>query len=264
MKYLFRNQKDVLSRVSASACLHIFLDYDGTLAPITQRPEHAIMSDAARTILRTLIKSEGVTVSIVSGRALSHVRRFVGLRGVNYAGCHGLETQNASAGLPAIDRTGVRSCIRSVRRLLERKLPGVVDPDSVDIEDKGLILSLHYRRAEPSRVKGLREVFLTASMPYVISGKMVVLKNKKVFELRPSTKWDKGLYCMHVLRQSRKRPLPVYVGDDKTDETAFKVLRHIGITVFVKGERKTSSAEFYVHSTNEVINLLRLIARART
>jgi trehalose-phosphatase len=135
---------------------------------------------------------------------------------------------------------------------------------SIDIEDKGLVLSLHYRRLKPACLKKLREVFLAVSKPYVLSGQMRVLNNKKVFELRPLVGRDKGSYCLDALKGYRKKALPIYIGDDKTDESAFKALKRAGITVFVKGERKTSSAEFYLHSTNEVIDFLRLIARARS
>jgi len=64
------------------------------------------------------------------------------------------------------------------------------------------------------------------------------------------------LYLMNKFKGKREKIVPVYIGDDVTDETAFKVLKEKGITVFVKGERKTSLAEYYLSSTNEVVKFL--------
>jgi len=80
-----------------------------------------------------------------------------------------------------------------------------------------------------------------------------------VLEVRPALNWDKGRYCLYLmnkLKGKREKIAPVYIGDDVTDETAFKVLKEKGITVFVKGERKTSLAEYYLSSTNEVVKFL--------
>ena len=241
----------------------IFLDYDGTLAPISKRPELALLPYNTGQILRRLVKNNRVLVSIISGRVLKQVKRLVGIKGIYYAGCHGLEIDSSGS----VDFVAVlkkpRIFIKEAKKLLIKELKNIVPLKTLDIENKGIILSLHYRRVKEPYLKDLKRIFYRVSRPYVASGEMVVIKNKKVLELKPGIKWDKGKYCLYMLKQlgqKGQKILPLYIGDDKTDETAFKALKAKGITIFVRGEKKTSLAQYYVDSTNEVKNFLQLIA----
>ena len=241
----------------------IFLDYDGTLAPISKRPELALLPYNTGQILRRLVKNNRVLVSIISGRVLKQVKRLVGIKGIYYAGCHGLEIDSSGS----VDFVAVlkkpRIFIKEAKKLLIKELKNIVPLKTLDIENKGIILSLHYRRVKEPYLKDLKRIFYRVSRPYVASGEMVVIKNKKVLELKPGIKWDKGMYCLYMLKQlgqKGQKILPLYIGDDKTDETAFKALKAKGITIFVRGEKKTSLAQYYVDSTNEVKNFLQLIA----
>ena len=89
---------------------------------------------------------------------------------------------------------------------------------------------------------------------------MAAAEGKMVLEVRPAANWDKGRYCLYLMNKLKykgEKIIPVYIGDDITDETAFKLLKKKGITIFVRGERKTSLAEYYLNSTNEVISFLK-------
>ncbi|TSA56563.1 trehalose-phosphatase [bacterium] len=265
MKSLSLNHKNILSRISKTDKLLIFLDYDGTLAPISNRPELALMPNKTRLALKQLIKNKRITVSIISGRVLRNVKKLVNVNGIYYAGCHGLEIEGLGSVGPVSRLEKYRIFIKQAKRLLVKQLMNVISLKAVDIEDKGVVLSLHYRRVKERYLKDLKRIFYGITEPYVVSGGMVVIKNKKVLELRPDIEWDKGMYCLYMLRRLGKKgqkTLPIYIGDDKTDETAFKVLKENGITIFVRGERKTSLAEYYADSTNEVKNFLQLIAES--
>ena len=265
MKSLSLNHKDIISRISKADKLLIFLDYDGTLAPISKRPELALMPYSTRRALRRLIKNRRILVFVVSGRILSHVKKLVGIKGICYAGCHGLEIEGSGSVGPVAVLKKLRVFIKQAKRVLIKELTNIMPLKTLDIEDKGIILSLHYRRVKEGRLKDLKRIFYRVSKSYVASGEMIVMKNKKVLELKPNIKWDKGMYCLYMLRrfdQEAQKILPIYIGDDRTDETAFKALKGKGITVFVRGERKTSLAQYYVNSTNEVKNFLQLIAES--
>lgn len=239
------------------------MDYDGTLAPISLRPELALMPYNTRIILKGIVKNNRIFVSIISGRMLKPLKQLVGLKGIYYAGCHGLEMESAYVKGPLAGLERYKALIKEVKISLIKELKDIMPINALDIEDKGIILSLHYRRAGENRIKGLRRIFYRVSRPHTKSGEMVVTRNKKVLELRPNIKWDKGMYCLYMLKKLSKRRekvLPIYIGDDRTDETAFKALGPRGITIFVKGERKTSLAQYYVDSTSKVRDFLQAIA----
>jgi trehalose 6-phosphate phosphatase len=240
----------------------IFLDYDGTLAPIASRPEQAFMPRDTRRILERLVENKHISVFIISGRSLRHVKELSGIKGIYYAGCHGLEIEGSRPAGPVTVSDKLRVSVKQAKLLLIRELADIIPVKDFDIEDKGIILSLHYRRVNKRHLTALKDIFYRVSRPYTARGEMVITKNKKVIELRPRINWDKGMYCLYMLNRftlKGRKAMPVYIGDDRTDETAFKALKKKGVTVFVKGERKTSLAEYYVNSTNEVKNFLQLI-----
>ena len=143
-----------------------------------------------------------------------------------------------------------------VKKLLLSKLKNI---NGYEVEDKKLILALHYRNVNSSQLPFLKKAFYLASKPYIDKGLLKTASGKKVYEIRPNINWDKGSYCKYLLkslRRPKKNILPIYIGDDKTDEAVFKELKQKGVTVFVAGERKTSLAEYYLNSTNEVIRFL--------
>ncbi|MGH8721137.1 MAG: trehalose-phosphatase, partial [Burkholderiales bacterium] len=84
-----RPDADSILRAAAGRRLAVFLDYDGTLTPIVERPEDAVLAAQTRAVLRAL--GQRHAVAIVSGRDLADVRARVGLEGLHYAGSHGFD-----------------------------------------------------------------------------------------------------------------------------------------------------------------------------
>ena len=259
MKYLFTTWKK-LEKVLGKKDIFIFLDYDGTLAPITDKPEKAFISKETKKILANLARIPNCKIAIISGRAIKDIKKKVGIKNIVYAGNHGLEIEGPQAKFKKqIDQKSL-AILRSIKTELAKKLSGI---KGAFVEDKDLTLSFHYRLVDKKYIPEFKNVFHETIIPHLASDTIRIKPGKKVFEVRPSINWDKGKVVLWLLARERlanrnKKILPLYVGDDITDEDAFCAIRNKGLTVFV-GLPKESCAEYYLKSTQEVTKLLEKI-----
>jgi trehalose-phosphatase len=208
----------------------VFLDFDGTLSPIVDDPAAARLTDGMGSALERL---RGLcTVVIVSGRDTDDVRRRVAIDGILYAGSHGFDVvwpdgareQRGTEFLEHLDRAE-----ESLREALA-EVPGA------ELERKGFALAVHYRRTPPERVD---EVIAAVDRIADRSSELRRTGGKKVLELRPDIDWDKGttlLWLLDRLGLEGRAAVPVYIGDDLTDEDAFAMLDARGIGLVVQGE----------------------------
>ena len=229
--------------------LALFLDYDGTLTPIVERPEDALLADETRAVLRRLAQRH--TVAIVSGRDLEDVRRRVGLDDVHYAGCHGFEIAGPRAnrvhGAAAAAVPQLAAAADQVAHDI-RGLPGV------QLERKRFTLAVHYRRARDGDVKAVREAVARARARHPA---LRVTTGKKVLELQPDVDWDKGRAVLWLIETlGLEDALPVYVGDDVTDEDAFRALAHRGVGIAVHDRPQATAARHTLRDPDEVRALL--------
>lgn len=230
----------------------LLLDYDGTLTEIASTPEQATLPPSTRSLLRVLSHRPRMTVAVISGRSLNELRRLVMVRDLIYIGNHGLEMwqngRQAGLILPQCSQEAVAR-IRSQLATLVAEIPGAL------VEDKGLSVSLHYRLVPQRLERHLMGAFAREIAPLLHSSGLTVLHGKKVIELRPRVNWTKGHAARWVMKQIRRRSvLPIYIGDDVTDEDAFRALTE-GITIRV-GPRAGSKARYYVRDVKEVTALL--------
>jgi trehalose 6-phosphate phosphatase len=258
MKWLWSEWPQVEGRIWSSGHTVLLLDYDGTLAPIARVPEEARVPAPMKSLLRRLSRSSRVTVALISGRPLANLRQLVGVRNLTYVGNHGLEMWHrgrcTSVAVPGRSREAL-SRIRLTLAPLVKGVPGA------RLEDKGLSLALHYRLARASQVACLKAGIGREVRPFVRSGALTVMNGKKVIEVRPCLNWTKGDATLRLMKRVRRRSLlPIYIGDDQTDETAFRMLRG-GITIRV-GMHRRSRAQYYVRGVGEVLQFLEWI-RAR-
>ncbi len=246
--------------IKGDKCILLLIDFDGTLTPIVSTPKKALLKKSVRRILKSLSKRSGkFRVGVISGRKLADIKRLIGLNNIYYGGNHGLEITG-----PGIDFThpslkGFRPYQSRIKKDILSKTKGI---KGVIVEDKGGSLSLHYRLVKQTRLKELKKIFDAACAPYIKSGKVARSSGKKVWEIRPPAAWNKGKAVGRIcasLKETGKRILPIYMGDDKTDEDAFSFLKdRRSITIFV-GERRESMARYYLRSPAEVkIFLVRL------
>ncbi len=231
----------------------LFLDYDGTLAPIVDRPEDAVLPPETREALKSL--SEVAVLAFVSGRMKDEVRAFVGLENVFYAGSHGFAIEGPG-GLDFVQEDGrsVMPVIRDAAIGLRRDLADFPD---ARIEDKHFAVAIHYRLIAPEQVPLVEAAVDRAVAQYPVLRKS---GGKMVFELRPRIDWHKGKaleYLLDILGLTDDTVLPIYVGDDVTDEDAFEVLRGRGIGVCVKEQPAPTAATFRVRDPAEVCEFLR-------
>lgn len=237
----------------------LFLDYDGTLTPIRERPEQARLSADAKVLLRALCRRPGVWVAVVSGRALADVKRMSGVKGLCYVGNHGLELEGPKLRHVNQQARYSRPVMREIAQRLREALRGV--PGSW-VEDKGLTLAVHCRQVTPEDKILVRNAFHAVVRPYREKGRVRVTSGKEVLEVRPPVRWTKGTMVRWLLARQmglhpEERILPVYVGDDLTDEDAFLAMGGQGITVVVGSSNLLSRARYRVASPAAVLRFLR-------
>jgi trehalose-phosphatase len=241
--------------------LAVFLDYDGTLSHIALTPAQAKLPSRTREILAALVKLSDVRVAVISGRALGVLRELVKVQGLSYVGSHGAEFSS-----PGTAPRGVSKKYYSVLRDLKQKLAsGLGGVPGVLFEHKPVSFAIHYRKTAPSVERKVRKLILDVCRGPVEQGVVSLMRGKKVIEIMPPNPMNKGQAAQRLLRMwGRQKYLPVFIGDDTTDEAAFEVLRAGGLTVKVGAPHARSAAEYYLDSVEEVRLFLRTILRIRT
>lgn len=249
--------REITDRIDGSTPA-VFLDYDGTLTPIVADPSQALLPPDTRQTLEELRSL--CPVAVVSGRDLAEVRELVGVEGLFYGGSHGFDLLEPDGDRHRKGTEYLPALARCTRRL-EVLLDGI---GGAWIERKGFSVAVHYRGlenpADRSRVEEAVERVVREEHQLRKTG------GKKVFELRPDTEWDKGraiLWMLEMVEDADGEILPVYLGDDVTDEDAFRVLEEEGgIGVVVRGEedQRESTAEYSLADPDEVRSFLGRLA----
>src|SRR6202035_5805487 len=220
----------------------VFYDFDGTLSEIVEDPDSARLVDGAAEALASL--SAACPVAILSGRDLADVRERIGLPGLWYAGSHGFELtgpdgthhQNPEAAASIAVLAGAAADLADQLG----HIPGVV------VEHKRFGVAVHYRNAARDRVGEVTAAVRTAGQRTALR----VTTGREVIELRPNIDWDKGKTLRWVLDYIRDNEgagplLPIYLGDDITDEDAFHAVDDGGLAILVRhsddGDRATAA-----------------------
>jgi alpha,alpha-trehalase len=235
----------------------VALDYDGTLTPIVERPEWAVLSEGTRETVRRLGRL--CTVAVISGRDLPDVRGLVGIEEIFYAGSHGfdiagpretrVEARKGEEYVPLLDRIEgrLREALRDIR--------------GSQLERKKYSLAVHYRRVARGDVPRVERIVDDAlrDRPELRKG-----HGKEVFEVQPRIDWDKGralLWLLEALGMDGPDVLPLYIGDDVTDEDAFRVLEDRGVGIFVTdGGPRETKARYVLVDPGEVRDFLEALA----
>ncbi|WBL22800.1 trehalose-phosphatase [Zunongwangia sp. HRR-M8] len=229
----------------------IFLDFDGTLAPIVENHEDAGMDNETKEIVKQL--SENYAIAVVSGRGLSDVRNKVGLKDIYYAGSHGFEiagpknfekdNEEAQKMLPVFDK---------VEEKLQEKLSAI---KGVRFERKKFTLAIHYRQVSEEKISEFHSI-----IENVVSNYSNLHKGdgKKVVEIKPNIDWHKGK-AVNFLRKelsTATNPFSIYLGDDTTDEDAFREMEN-GYGILVGEHGNDSYADYRVENITEVKRFLK-------
>jgi len=234
-----------------------FFDYDGTLASIVRNPDEAFMTDSMRKKLAGL--ASAYRVSVVSGRDKSDIEEFVQLERVIYAGSHGfrisgpdglyMEQEKAGKLLPRLDEM-----TEDLRVTLEQKV------DGVKVERKYFAIAIHYRNAGKGTFKKVNNEVnrLIGNDPDFKKG-----RGKKILEIKPSLNWHKGTaleWIMdHLDLSYPDSAMPVYVGDDVTDEDAFRTLSDNGVGILVGKHSQLSAAKYHLTNVEQVEEFIQFL-----
>jgi trehalose 6-phosphate phosphatase len=241
---------ELSSQIAQAPHLLFSLDFDGTLAPIVDRPREAALSAATKEVLRELCRIPGVTVAIVSGRCLDDVRSRVGIDGLYYSGNHGLEIDGP--GFQFVHPRALALC-DALRHIAEEIAIAVSSLDGVEIEWKRLTVSVHYRRASVCARREVIEILRHTAL--CRDGRFVVSEGKKVYDIRPRISWNKGDAVRLIRdRQDLCDALLIVAGDDSTDEDVFSAFDD-AISICVAPRHQTA-AHHTLASVDEVRNFL--------
>ncbi len=229
-----------------------FFDYDGTLTPIVSRPDLAILSEEGRQLLTNLAKK--YTVAIFSGRDRANIQQLVPIPGITYAGSHGLEIGTLEKIL--FENEEAKNLIPQIEQVHKELDAALKQIEGVLLERKRFSVAVHYRMVPPEK----RDI-LQHTVDKILKKHPSLRKRmgKMVYEIEPDLPWDKGaavLWFLKTLGLEDAKYLPLYFGDDVTDEDAFKVLANRGICVAIQEFPKPTKAGYYLEGPVEVHSFL--------
>jgi alpha,alpha-trehalase len=215
----------------------------------------AVLSEDMRNMMRAV--AEKFFVAVISGRDLADVRKLVGIPTLCYAGSHGfdisgpegkrLEYQIGKDFIPQLEKA-------------KQKIKSLIETTSgAHIESKKFSFAVHFREVSPEEEPEVEKAVdkIMAEFPDLRKS-----SGKKVFEIQPDLDWDKGkalLWLLESFHLNTPDVLPVYIGDDVTDEDAFHVLKDKGLGIVVGENDRISSARYRLNNPEEVRRFLQEI-----
>jgi trehalose-phosphatase len=245
--------------------LVLFLDLDGTLAPIAPRPEYAVVPESTKCVIEDILALDNTAVVALSGRSANDTRRLLGVRGAWIIGNHGIEVAEPNG--PPRALSGIEQFARSIAAARARCDELATRDPGIIVEDKRWTLSIHYRLAHPRIVPELIVGVTAIADEFGLR----VTRGKEVLELRPPVQTDKGTAAVALASQLGALGLGASVlcaGDDRTDEDAFAALRAahpLSVTILVGPESATArtAAEFCVTGTDDMRAVLESVLSLR-
>nr|ATE80676.1 Trehalose-phosphate phosphatase 1 [Betula platyphylla]ATE80677.1 Trehalose-phosphate phosphatase 2 [Betula platyphylla]ATE80678.1 Trehalose-phosphate phosphatase 3 [Betula platyphylla] len=249
----------------------MFLDYDGTLSPIVDDPDRAYMSKPMRETVRKLAKC--FPTAIVTGRCRDKVYSFVKLAELYYAGSHGMDIKGPATGSKykkASEGNGVlfqpaSEFLPMIDEVFKQLVEITKSTPGAKVENNKFCASVHFRCVDEKKWSELAQQVKSVMKDYP---KLRLTQGRKVLEIRPTIKWDKGKALEFLLESlgfaNCTDVFPVYIGDDRTDEDAFKILRDRGqgFGILVSKFPKETSASYSLQEPAQVKDFLgRLVAR---
>lgn len=256
MKYVFRDIVNIKKILKNNIVL--LLDFDLTLSPLAQNPTHAFLPKNIKGYLTKIIKHTPIV--IITGRKLSDIKKKVNIKGMLYAGNNGMEHNlnikyKISADISVASKKALLRTKREMKKI-NKKYPEII------FEDKKYSIALGYRQIKSTKIQSVELLFKKIQNEIRKEGLLETHLDKKTFEVRLKNRINKGTACLMAIsilqNKLHKRIIPIYIGDSRTDEDAFKILKTRGMTIKV-GRNKNSTAKWYLRNQAEVITFLRLV-----
>ncbi len=238
----------------------LFFDYDGTLTPIVSQPEDAVLAENMRQAIVEL--AEKYPVAVVSGRDLRDIQQLVNLDNLIYAGSHGfhiegpnslyLENEEAQAVLPLMDQLE-----QQLQKEIANEIPGS------KIDRKKFAIAVHYRNVDESMVDAIK-----SKVQQVVDEheNLKLGTGKRILEIKPAIDWHKGkavYWLLDKLNLPVDNTIPVYFGDDVTDEDAFRAIIDDGISILVGKHDQPTAAHYRLKDVDELEQFLKQLIQHR-
>jgi trehalose-phosphatase len=253
---LFENLTEISHRLRTASHVFLFLDFDGTLTSIVERPEMARLSPEIKDMLIRLSRRDHLTVAVISGRALDDIQTLVGISDLIYAGNHGMQISGQNLRFVEPTAVALRAALQQMSQNLTASLHHI---DGVEVEIKGLTTSIHFRRA--AEVDRNRIAQIVRSAVAAENHRFVLTIGKMVHEIRLRVSMNKGVAIRWIREQLAKtNSLSICLGDDVTDEDAFAAIPEC-ITVKV-GSSETTAARYHIATPREVQEFLVWLEKA--
>lgn len=255
-EFLFDHSADIQQEILRADELYVFLDYDGTLVPFHDKPTDVQTPEKIKEVLHRLLAHPRIRVSIISGRPLQDLKHLLAGTEVPCAAVHGLHIESPDGSHFVWEPAQhAQPTLRAIKETMQKALKNETE---AFLEDKELTVVLHYRLVSPSRVPALLETFRRVVQQKDTAQRLEIIDGAKVIEARPKG-WNKGKAVEMLLSAltTHNRVLPIYIGDDITDEDAFEFLGPQGLTIHVthNSKRKTA-ARYWVKDPEEVFLFL--------
>lgn len=255
MKYLFDHIQNVNELFKTHTKIILLTDYDGTLTPIREHPDLAVLSEEVHHILENICCNKTFFLGIITGRSLRQIKRLVNIPKILYAANHGIELEGPGIRFSSSEAKKARYNLWHIYMRLLKSLHHI---EGVYLEDKGYTVSLHYRMVKKAKdVEFIMKTLTNITKPYLERKALSMSTGKMVHEIRPPVTWNKATTIQWLLTnyfplEFGENAILIYLGDDKADIEVFDSLKGKGLTIFVGNPSDTSAANYYVNSPEEV------------
>jgi trehalose-phosphatase len=259
-EYLSTSTHTILEKIDTSEETFLFLDYDGTLVSFKNRPQEVTTPKNVKTVLTSLLEHTRFKIFIISGRMLHEIKQLINIPGVSFAALHGLQIELSNGKTFFWEQAEtIQSILKEIKQTVSSSFK---NEKGIYIEDKQFTLAFHYRLVPRERIKEIVEEFTGIVRKNDPHKRLNLIHGAKVVEIRPKG-WDKGKAVELILNHvaNSENPLPIYIGDDTTDEDAFTQIKEKGITIVVaNNKKKVASAKYWVKNPDEVLQFLKVVS----
>ena len=259
--FFFDHSSQIYNKILKSNSIVLFLDYDGTLVSFKNRPKEVKTPKKIKKIIRQLIKNPKIMVIIVTGRTLYDIKKLLNVNGLSFIALHGLQIETVSRFQYIWKQADqARLLVKSIKERMQTELE---KEKGAFIEDKELTVVLHYRLLQTNRIQNTLNKFRKAVYYNDKKNIFEIINGEKVIEARPKG-WNKGKAIeMFLAKHAKKKNiLPIYIGDDITDEDAFKFLGKRGVSIYVSNQSKRkTTARYWLKNPDDVYYFLQSLSK---